>query len=321
MSEKIRNVESEHAWLLGPLEEGHEWFAFTFREQPQIPLSPDELSKMLAATDDIAKDAYSRMTLDENHTWAKHAPYEVEKIVAYCQLRPGSSVLDVGSGNGRHCIELSKRGMNCLGTDFAETLVTKATKKTAEANVSGVQFRCEDFRSAALGRQFDAVICLYDVIGTYPENADNQRIIGNLAKHVKAGGHVLISVMNYESTEHFATNTFSLEREPDKLLALAPSNVMEKTGNIFDPRYLMIDPQTQVVYRYEQFVKGTELPIQLLVRDRRFKQEEVESMCESAGLKVEWSRIVRAGDWETSLDPRDVKAKEILLLCRKPERD
>ena len=83
----------------------------------------------------------------------------------------------------------------------------------------------------------------------------------------------------------------------------------------------MIDPQTQVVYRYEQFVKGTELPIQLLVRDRRFKQEEVESMCESAGLKVEWSRIVRAGDWETSLDPRDVKAKEILLLCRKPERD
>src|SRR5689334_14406343 len=58
-------------WLLGPLQEGWEWFAFTFQDQDQISLTREELSEMLAASDDVTRRAYGRMTLDDSHSWAK----------------------------------------------------------------------------------------------------------------------------------------------------------------------------------------------------------------------------------------------------------
>jgi len=54
---------------------------------------------------------------------------------------------------------------------------------------------------------------------------------------------------------------------------------MEKTGNIFDPDFYMIERNTNVVYRKEQFSEGTTLTAELIVRDRRYRQGEIESLC------------------------------------------
>jgi hypothetical protein len=55
-------------WMLGDLPEGWEWFAFTFHDQRQIPLGEKELEEMMAASDSIAKQAYSRMQPE----WRSH---------------------------------------------------------------------------------------------------------------------------------------------------------------------------------------------------------------------------------------------------------
>ena len=66
-------------WLLGNLPEGWEWFAFTFREQKQIPLTEKELEEMLVASDQVTKQAYSRMKPQwRSHSWAQYAKEEVE---------------------------------------------------------------------------------------------------------------------------------------------------------------------------------------------------------------------------------------------------
>ena len=161
------------------------------------------------------------------------------------------------------------------------------------------------------------MLCLYDVVGSHADNSENIRIVNTVAAHVKAGGTALISVMNFELTEYLATQSLSIATEPDRLLDLAPSSTMEASGNIFDPDHFMIDPDEQVVYRREQFTSGSALPAELLVRDRRFRRQEIENMCRSSGLDVIWSRFVRAGRWEISLQATDSGAKEILLLCRK----
>ncbi len=57
------------------------------------------------------------------------------------------------------------------------------------------------------------------------------------------------------------------------------------------------------------------LPVQLLVRDRRYRRRDIEAMCLRAGLDVLWARYVRAGHWDVELSPEDDNAKEILLLC------
>src|SRR5262249_23477304 len=96
---KLRNaIQPGKPWLLGPIDEGWEWFAFTFREQEQFGLTTQEVEEMIAASSDVAKHAYSRMTLDEDHQWLRHTESEVNQIIAICHLRPGDKVLDLGCG-------------------------------------------------------------------------------------------------------------------------------------------------------------------------------------------------------------------------------
>lgn len=81
LPEMIASAASvEKPWLLGILEEGWEWFAFAFQDQPQISLTPTEIAEMLKASDDITRQAYSRMQLGENHAWSRHTGSEVEFI-------------------------------------------------------------------------------------------------------------------------------------------------------------------------------------------------------------------------------------------------
>ena len=85
--------------------------------------------------------------------------------------------------------------------------------------------------------------------------------MANIVHHLKPGAVALISVMNLEFTERRTKHFFSVATEPDKLLTLKPSGTMEKTGNIFDHEYYMIDRDTKIVYRKEgTFEAGAALP-------------------------------------------------------------
>jgi hypothetical protein len=123
--------------------------------------------------------------------------------------------------------------------------------------------------------------------------------------------------MNLGLTERRAKHLFSIAKEPNKLLALKPSQTMERTGDIFNPDYYMLDSETNIVYRKEQFAEGTSLPAELIVRDRRYRKDDIETMCKVAGLEVLWSRFVRAGHWDEPLEDDSDSAKEILVYCRK----
>jgi 2-polyprenyl-3-methyl-5-hydroxy-6-metoxy-1,4-benzoquinol methylase/GNAT superfamily N-acetyltransferase len=303
-------------WNLGPLDEGWEWFAFTFHDQQEIGLTPEEIEKMLKASDQVARQAYSRMLLTEQ-AWARHTREEVSLIIEYCALAPGAKILDFGCGTGRHVIGLLERGFECTGIDYVENLITSAIETTQAKGLLRARFQVNDCRTVDLGEQFDAVIALYDIIGTYADDGENKRIIQNISKHLKPNGKALISVMNLDLTARKAKHFFALNDEPDRLLKLAPSQTMERTGDIFNPEYYMIGTTTSVVYRKEQFAAGSELPVELIVRDRRYRKSDIEDLCRSSGLDVLWARCVRAGAWQTSLECSDDHAKEILLLCRK----
>ncbi len=307
----------EIPWLLGTLEEGWEWFAFTFKDQEQINLTSLEVQKMIDASDQVTRQAYSRMELKKDHVWAQFSEQEAKFIIKYCNLEKGHSVLDFGCGTGRHSIALANMGIKVTGVEYIENFVNLAKEKTAHMEINRPQFYVADCRDVKLEQEFDALICLYDVVGTYADNGENLRILRNITEHLKPCGRALISVMNYELTAHKAKHTFSLKEQPNKLLELPASEIMGKTGEIFNPNHFMIDTDTCVVYRKEQFTAGKSLPVELIVRDRRFRKEEIETMCESVGLEVLWSRFVSADNWDNTLDCRHNSAKEILLLCRK----
>jgi 2-polyprenyl-3-methyl-5-hydroxy-6-metoxy-1,4-benzoquinol methylase len=266
-------------WELGPIDEGWEWFAFTFHDQEEIELAPEEIEAMLKSSDQVAKAAYSRMLLNKEHRWAQYSKPEARFIAGLTDAEPQTaSILDFGCGTGRHALELSEIGFEIQGIDYLDQLIERARADAAQRNLANIHFEVADCRDADLGRQFDIVLCLYDVIGTYADPRENGRIVANIARHLKPGGVALISVMNFELTERRAKHVFSLAKEPNKLLALRPSRTMEKTGDIFDPDYYMIDSETDIVYRKEQFAAGSSLPAELIVRDRRYRIERLASL-------------------------------------------
>jgi 2-polyprenyl-3-methyl-5-hydroxy-6-metoxy-1,4-benzoquinol methylase len=305
-------------WLLGHIDDGWEWFAFTFQDQTPIELSPTEIDKMIKASDQVTKQAYSRMQLGAAHLWAQHAADEARFVVQSCNLSPGNAVLDMGCGNGRHVLELASLGMRVTGLDYLAAFFQKARESAQNHGLTGARFVEADARTIDLHERFDAVICLYDVIGSYADDAENIRILDSCYRHLRQGGMLLLSVMNLELTEHRAKHFFALDEDPNRLAELQPSQTMETTGNVFNPEFYMIDRKTEIVYRKEQFAEGDQLPAQLVVRDRRYRRAEIEDRCRHAGLQVIWSRFVQARHWDNALDAHDPRGKEILVLCRKP---
>jgi 2-polyprenyl-3-methyl-5-hydroxy-6-metoxy-1,4-benzoquinol methylase/GNAT superfamily N-acetyltransferase len=309
-------------WLLGRLGEGEEWFAFTLQTQRPFSMSADELEGMFAAADDHLRSAYARMRLDLSHQWASHAPHEVDWLISRWGLTPSSSVLDFGCGNGRHAIEFAKRGFEVVGVDFADHLIERAR---ADALATGVADRATflvgDCRAADLDRPFDVALCLYDVIGSFADDRHNRAILRNMIQHVRVGGKVAISVMNLESTRAIAKHVADVHADPDALLRLKASSIMESTGNIFDPDYFILDSTHPVVYRKEQFSGGGELPVEVLVRDRRFALDEIVEWCKEEGVAVEEAMPVRAGRWNQPLPSTSERAKELLVVGHVRPRD
>ena len=195
-------------WRLGALQEGWEWLAFTFSDQDQILLTSQEISSMLEASDQITRQAYSRMRVNDDHFWARHAASESRQIMGYCRLQPGHSVLDFGCGAGRHAIELARSGLRVTGVDYVGAFVEKAESVARQQRVSGTRFVEADCRKVRLDEHFDAALCLYDVVGTYADRAENFELLVNLASHLKPGGFALVSVMNLALTRRRARHVF-----------------------------------------------------------------------------------------------------------------
>lgn len=316
---KIANVASEDIpWTLGTIEEGWEWFAFTFNDQEQISLSKEEIEIMVKTSDSVVKNAYSRMNLDEKkQKWMGNTVNEIEYINEKIDLTSIQLAYDLGCGIGRHAIELAKRNIYTIGIDYVDRNVELAMENIERSGVEKIQIVGGDCRNYRNSKKASLVICLYDVIGTFAEKDDNQNIIRTAYELLDETGYAVFSVMNYESTLANAQNTFALSKDANRLLDLLPSNTMERTGNVFDPSYYLVDTETQLTYRKEQFTCGGGLPVELIVRDRRFTKDEIVAMCEKEGFSIIEAKYTNASGWEKEYDGTDSRAKEILVICKK----
>ena len=309
----LRNVTRQKSWTLGEIEEGWEWLSFTFQDQPLTKMSESEWQQILVRSDEAVKDAYRRMDLSSGQRWMAYTESEIDFIIRECGLKKDDCVFDLGCGTGRHAFAMAKRGMRVTAVDYLDKHF-QDYQKTVPDIPNNIQFLCDDCRTliSLSGKKAKAILCLYDVIGSYTDNEDNKKILRQISEHLEPGGFAMISVMNYHPVKDFCEFT------TDQLLRLPPSNTMETTGDVFHQNFLLVDRKTQIVYRREQFERGNQPPVELIVRDRRFKKDEIVQMCMEAGLEVEFSRYVKAGNWEnTPLINTREQSKEILVKCRK----
>ena len=299
---------------LGAIEDGCEWLAFTFQHQNMV-FDEKHWEQMLDFSEYQLEDAYSRMDMN-TQGWTRHTHHEVDFIEKACRLNPNSLILDVGCGQGRHAIELAKRGyVGVTAYDFSPRLISKAKEQAVDYDIN---FEVKDCRHLRRSASFDAVTCLYDVIGSFRSYEDNVSIIKSIRGVLKRGGLCVVSIMNMELTERLAIHKVEdVKQHPQALLKLKASRIMQSTGNVFNPEYYLLDTTTHLVYRKEQFEMDGELSSEYVIADYRFTRNQIVEAFEQNGLSVISANYVKTGAWNTPLDAADERAKEILIVAEK----
>ena len=303
-TEALVEIESR----LGRIGPKDEWLAFTFKSQKIN--SDSGFRKMLDESNLIVRDAYARMNMPSQR-WMAKADEEIDEILKLAPVPSSSAICDFGAGTGRHVKALIRRGFtNVMGIDFV-----------LGGDGGVVQGDCRSWRGPHL---FELIICLYDVIGSFRSESDNQQILNNIFANLKPGGSAVISVMNLDFAGMSRAKVVG--NQPDELYKLLselqPSSNMAETGEVFDGRFALVDRQEGIVYRKEQFGGDDKrLRRELVVVDRRFTLKTISRMCQMAGFNVLASRYTRSGFHAPSLF-NGLRAsrwgKEILLLLRKP---
>lgn len=240
IQQKIINVtQNGTEWLLGQIEDGWEWCAFTFQDQKQIPLSEKEISDFVRTSDALVKEAYSRMILDKAD--------EINSLKSKIDFDSIKFAYDLGCGTGRHAFVLAKGDIEVVGIDYIKSNIDTAEKLKAESSLKNISFITADCLNYKSNKKADLTLCLYDVIGTFATKVENLEIIQTAYNLTARGGYAVFSVMNYELTLSKAKYKFKFSENPNRILELKPSNIMEKSGNIFSPDYYLIDEETHIV--------------------------------------------------------------------------
>jgi SAM-dependent methyltransferase len=127
---------------------------------------------------------------------AERTPAEVDGLQTLAGLRPPMRVLDLGCGQGRHAIELARRGYTVSGLDLSAYLLDTARRR-AQGEGLRVDFIEGDMRRPPPG-PFDAVISLFTAFGYFEQDAENLAVLRAVHGSLSPGGRMVLEVINGE---------------------------------------------------------------------------------------------------------------------------
>ena len=130
------------------------------------------------------------------HTLYKDRGYEeaqqfMKNLTAFLELEPGSRILDLACGKGRHSIFLNKLGYDVTGVDLSARSIEYAKKYENESLHFKVQCMCKP-----LPEKFDAVFNLFTSFGYFERDEDNFRTIASIKEELSSNGYGVIDFMN-----------------------------------------------------------------------------------------------------------------------------
>jgi SAM-dependent methyltransferase len=119
----------------------------------------------------------------------------LEQVFQRYRKVPVQSILDLGCGTGNHSIHLARRGYKVHGVDLSEDMLAHAVEKSQKETIKYPPvFSQGDIRSVDLGKQFDAVLMMFAVLGYQLTNDDVLATLSTVRKHLKPGGIFIFDV-------------------------------------------------------------------------------------------------------------------------------
>jgi SAM-dependent methyltransferase len=165
---------------------------------------------------------------------------ELATLRRYLDARPGEMVLDLGSGKGAFCGELSRRGIHAVGVDTSLPALAIA-RRWVDPRGRFVRGSGEDLPFD--GRRFDRAVS----VCVLEHTRDDARVLAEVFRVVKPGGVFALSVdcldsphVTAEHREHhvreYRCNQLYDERRIRRMLDAAGFEVIE-TRHLFSGRW------------------------------------------------------------------------------------
>lgn len=148
----------------------------------------------LQVFDDRYLAAYGR------HFVPERTEREVDGVLGLLGVRPGSRVLDLCCGQGRHAVELAARGYRVTGLDRSQVLLREA-RAAARARGLRVYWVQGDMRLLPFIRHFDAIINLFTSFGYFASEDDDLRVLREVGALLRPGGGFLLDTFHKADLE------------------------------------------------------------------------------------------------------------------------
>lgn len=194
---------------------------------------------------------------------------QVDFVIDALSLEPGAKTLDLCCGQGRHLIDLAKRGYDVVGLDLSEYMLDKCRTAAAEQGIDPVLIHA-DIRDIGYNNEFDAVINMYTSFGYLESPDEDQKALKAASLALRGGGLFLIGLMNRDwLISNFEPAVWQENLRGDLMLA----------ARFFDSLTGRLDSRELTVYCDGQRTKN-------ISSIRLYAFNELESMLQSAGLAV-----------------------------------
>ena len=159
---------------------------------------------------------------------------DVSLLIASLGLQPEARVLDLCCGQGRHCLELARRGFKHItGVDRSRYLVRLARRRARKAHLD-ISFREGDARKFRLPEQsLDCVVLFGNSFGYFEREEDDHRVLKSVNRVLVSGGKLALDLVdgdwmrrNYEARSwewidqaHFVCRERSLATDGKRLIS------------------------------------------------------------------------------------------------------
>jgi cyclopropane fatty-acyl-phospholipid synthase-like methyltransferase len=120
----------------------------------------------------------------------------VRMMLEYANLKPGETLYDLGSGDGRIVLMAAKEfGANAVGVELNKRLMEEAVKKSEAIEVGGKARFIH-------GNIFDADLSQADVITMYLTTGANDKVRPKLEDELKPGARIVTHDFSIPSWKH-----------------------------------------------------------------------------------------------------------------------
>ena len=122
---------------------------------------------------------------------------EIDAVIAATGLDPNDRVLDLCCGQGRHSLELARRGFKkVLGIDRSRYLVSLARRRARGAGFD-VRFKEGDARKFSVPESsFDCVVIMGNSFGYFDREEDDLDVLSSVKRALRSAGKLVLDLMD-----------------------------------------------------------------------------------------------------------------------------